>query len=1300
MIDKLCNENQDPLAMTDSPTQQYKPLSREDLHLEISLLRNIAKKLRDQAKVANMKLSKEIRFQLASLVESLHGTSGWLFVVEENQMMSVATYNSPKSDITLDLDSKGLCSLVVNTKQYCHTANVQREEGYPTIISQTKSEVAGPIFDKSGRLIGIIYVESNTTGVFSQESNNKYPKLKTACANLAPLVVLSQFMDQAQSTPVFHADEKGKWSIEHACHDFVSSVSEVIDSLRSNCSIWISDRDNEALYVAATSGYDAEYLCNKTLSKRSFLGDCSDSLRGSVIYSNIEDAVNFTRRDKAFRMNLQGAVVAPLYADSYSKSKALGVLYITSFDKLGELRLPAQATIALIAQEIGQYLSQLLVSMHSLISERFKINLTLQNSFSSSSTAVVSLMRELCTALKCDAIRIFHWDDEIKRAIQVEKYGANFSPSQELSNRRDATQAAYNSKCTRKDYPESRETRTISPRTMSLPLQDQSGRLIVLQLIREYNRSPFGPLLEWLMNRLSTDLLPLCNYIQLPIDSKGQIKPDRHSFEKAFFSTTEKILSISDVLTVIRNVFADHIVGIRYYNYCETTDNLQCGGFLAPRTGLAPPFLNTSSNESSSVLEEKLLCIRERSLVLGRVSADKTYERVFDKILGCWKLTFPEEPCEGLAAFKQSGRWIDLPLFFSFKAIGKLSIDVPPGISDKDIAYLLREMRAIGPVIAPWLDTLFNRDVITKRTIAQRSLASIDSMQGLFSFVLDDLPKVFDIAGGAIYEIVQDMFLGTSSKVIASSDPLIHKGYSNPFTDEALSIIDEKDCVQYAAMCDKAFCCGYTPDGTFLNSDDSMSSNSVTFRHGLSGAVLFVPMKLAGDCNLVLVYRCVDFDINGLSSIGHRFSELLQFITGSVTTRMSQLEDRSLLAFRRQMDDMLDEISVHRDSTDVEVLNNVASCLYTLLDSDPAFFCCVELCLPREKVILRFAIGNTMLNGEVECRQREIKYKDSFTAELKSKWKNNQQFGKEQCDISGPNNLDLSQKVFLVFDSTSIKRLFDDNERNNSHEKHKEIKLAIGVPLVYREQFYGTIMIQSPEDDHVASWLISRVRYFANKTAKILAGQRLVGKQLEGLRGEILSLLRLEYPDKNQIFYTEFQPNRATHKVIRSLIDVANGFEANSVPQSNDSQRDLKAKLTRAFHVVSECSPRHKIIIGEVPDEIPFIRDEIVISTIYKILSHIRKTECISIQTETDRSKFVIRLCLRGGRTKFSEILNWFQKPATPITTDVRISGMRAAKCVISQYVTYKGNQAEILIESVMGRSTACDICLVFPVDI
>jgi hypothetical protein len=271
---------------------------------------------------------RELVHRLGAIVEAFRGTSAWLFVADRSPewtaLTSAVSHNTPAEHVSFtrgNEDAHGMVVHVAKTAQGYFSNRVVDEYGqkieahYHMSIATTRSEIAVPILEADGAVLGVLNIEANEYDAFNAAMVGV---LQTeAAAFAADLMVLRACGDR---TNAFVWNPRlMTWALRTFLNRLSFQLATAFDVRRVqpvvSCTYWHVDAPKRELYVRGTTRFDYEYIGSRALSlDNSLLGSIArrQANSGTGVYRSLfVNCVGFARRLKAKRMELQDIVAAP-----------------------------------------------------------------------------------------------------------------------------------------------------------------------------------------------------------------------------------------------------------------------------------------------------------------------------------------------------------------------------------------------------------------------------------------------------------------------------------------------------------------------------------------------------------------------------------------------------------------------------------------------------------------------------------------------------------------------------------------------------------------------------------------------------------------------------------------------------------------------------------------------------------------------------------------------------------------------------------------------------------------------------
>jgi hypothetical protein len=357
----------------------------------------------------------ELKQKVSSLLEYFGGTSAYLFILHGDTLSAEVVQNGGDERIELRLDSEPSITAHVARKKRGYVApDTDHDSLYLKIKTTTRSEMAVPVLDAKGELVGVLNLEANVPGVFTaaqvHELQAKSVSLSVEIALLRSWVTYEKFCGWSPS--------RHGWGIDRLLRDFCFKILDRVGgpTTQLTCSIWERDRDKDQMYVCATAGYDTEYIAHKTLPVASFTGSISNLPRGSVQQGDWRDFDNFVRGDKAKRMGIQQIISTPIYFPE--TSQAWGVLHVYLFN---ETVAVTETLVAHLADIVGAIVASYQSLIPAIAAECCRARLTQQAS--KLPHMFESVRSVLSECLSADGCSLFGYEGDSNRLVCVASTG-------------------------------------------------------------------------------------------------------------------------------------------------------------------------------------------------------------------------------------------------------------------------------------------------------------------------------------------------------------------------------------------------------------------------------------------------------------------------------------------------------------------------------------------------------------------------------------------------------------------------------------------------------------------------------------------------------------------------------------------------------------------------------------------------------------------------------------------------------------------------------------------------------------
>ncbi|MCA9036354.1 MAG: GAF domain-containing protein, partial [Planctomycetaceae bacterium] len=281
--------------------------------------------------------------QLGALVECFQATSGMLFVVQSESsggasLVARIMVNTPVREIHRPAsDQGGIVGHVASSRSPYVNSWVSNDAlnsdplfdpFYRQTIRSTRGEICVPLFapDAVGNdeLVAVVNLESRIAGAFSAI---QVPLLQAAASQMIPDIRVLQAALCKGTSLIAHPKLHGwgaKSILDRVCFEIATSYTGSDLSPSISATVWYADMDKERFYVRGTSRYDFEFVADAYIDNDSFIGRSFHDLgEGDCARGGIDDLPAFRRRRKAARMELERAIVAPLFVGKNSSGSPL-----------------------------------------------------------------------------------------------------------------------------------------------------------------------------------------------------------------------------------------------------------------------------------------------------------------------------------------------------------------------------------------------------------------------------------------------------------------------------------------------------------------------------------------------------------------------------------------------------------------------------------------------------------------------------------------------------------------------------------------------------------------------------------------------------------------------------------------------------------------------------------------------------------------------------------------------------------------------------------------------------------------
>jgi len=287
------------------------------------------------AEAAERQHRRSLHRHLSKILERFRATAVWLMVKRGNRLHPLLTQNTHNVSYSIELGTAGIVSHVASTKcAYC-APDTRTDPLYFEELKETRSEMAVPVLQRDGTLLGVLNLESNQVNLFSQA---QLVTLQAIAAILAPYIVLLEYSRQNSARlPFGWQFHRHGWGLSEVLQDFAFHIVESlgVEASRPSCTFWNADWENEVLWVRATAGFDSEYASERLFTLESFTGDVARAEPGKVFEGRVEDFPRFVATAKANAQGLKRIYATPVYLPG--AARACGTVNIYFFSDEGRI---------------------------------------------------------------------------------------------------------------------------------------------------------------------------------------------------------------------------------------------------------------------------------------------------------------------------------------------------------------------------------------------------------------------------------------------------------------------------------------------------------------------------------------------------------------------------------------------------------------------------------------------------------------------------------------------------------------------------------------------------------------------------------------------------------------------------------------------------------------------------------------------------------------------------------------------------------------------------------------------------
>lgn len=201
----------------------------------------------------------------------------------------------------ISLDEDQIVTHVARTGRNHLSNDVSTDELYKSCFDGTQSELAVPVYNRNGDVIGVINFENINKNAYSEKSLETIERSLPAFRK--HLEVLYSTVNNPGSCP-WHPALHG-WNFPRVMKRLCHAICSTLGSGTTTCTAWYCDGSKNAAFAFATCGYDSEYTRFKTLEHHmSKVGEVFEGHEsGTVNFSPISDPA-FSEKKKAKDMGI------------------------------------------------------------------------------------------------------------------------------------------------------------------------------------------------------------------------------------------------------------------------------------------------------------------------------------------------------------------------------------------------------------------------------------------------------------------------------------------------------------------------------------------------------------------------------------------------------------------------------------------------------------------------------------------------------------------------------------------------------------------------------------------------------------------------------------------------------------------------------------------------------------------------------------------------------------------------------------------------------------------------------------
>jgi GAF domain-containing protein len=297
--------------------------------------------------------------EVGIIVDRHKACQAWLYVIESEDgamvLRSRVSHGTNQLGRKVRLDEAGIVSSVANSKQARLVPDVTKTTDYVSCNDSTISELAVPVLDVNGNLIGVLNLESSVHRFTEQDEE----AIKVDVRRLAVGVLCLIANGRERHWP--WSPDRGNWSPRKVAQDVCSHVSASLSlsAQTDACSsiVWVYDEPKRQFWVLGTTSYDARFQADRYLPRKSYCGVVQKLRPGRVIAARPDHRL-FREKARAEAAGLMRMVSAPLYRlPSEGVSSAWGVWHAYYFGQSSVSLLPSKEVARDIAGLVEGWLA-------------------------------------------------------------------------------------------------------------------------------------------------------------------------------------------------------------------------------------------------------------------------------------------------------------------------------------------------------------------------------------------------------------------------------------------------------------------------------------------------------------------------------------------------------------------------------------------------------------------------------------------------------------------------------------------------------------------------------------------------------------------------------------------------------------------------------------------------------------------------------------------------------------------------------------------------------------------------------